>query len=171
MIKKIYLDMDGVLCDFHKRYQELFGYKPGGEGRENERDRKEFSSNWKHFVETDQFESLDWFVGGKDLIDFVTKTPHFTPVEILSSSGGIRNHSEVRDQKVRWLKTHGIDFPVNIVPGRKVKKFFAMKGNVLIDDTEDVIDAFNEAGGVGILHKDIDKTVNRLKELLYYDQY
>ena len=46
MIKKIYLDMDGVLCDFHKRYQELFGYKPGGEGRENERDRKEFSSNF-----------------------------------------------------------------------------------------------------------------------------
>jgi hypothetical protein len=69
------------------------------------------------------------------------------------------------------LKTHGIGFPVNIVPGRKVKKFFAMKGNVLVDDTEDVIVAFNEAGGIGILHKNVDETINRLKELLYYDQY
>jgi hypothetical protein len=153
--------MDGVICDFHKRYKELYGSEAGGEGR----DRKDFSKNWKHFIETRQFETLDWFAGGKELVHYARSLIEI-PIEILSSSGGIRNHSEVRLQKTIWLKTNGVYFDINIVPGRKVKKFFAMKGNVLIDDTEDVIDAFNEAGGIGILHKDVNETMNRLKELL-----
>lgn len=152
--------MDGVLCDFHKRYKELYNSEAGGEGR----DRKDFSKNWKHFIQTRQFETLDWFQGGKELINYVRSLTN-VPIEILSSSGGIPYHSEVRTQKTIWLKTHGINFPINIVPGRKVKKFYAMKGNVLVDDTLDVIDAFNEAGGIGIIHKDVNETIQILQML------
>jgi hypothetical protein len=36
----------------------------------------------------------------------------------------------------------------------------------LIDDTQDVIDDFNMAGGIGILHKDIQQTIKILQEVL-----
>ena len=164
MINKIDLDMDGVICDFHKRYAELFGYNAGGEGTENARDRKEFSPNWKKFVETRQFATLDWFPGGKELIQYVDSLG--VPIEILSSSGGIRNHSEVRDQKTEWLRAQGLNYPINIVPGRKIKKYFSYHNNVLIDDTLDVIESFNQGTGVAILHKDVNVTINELQKLL-----
>jgi hypothetical protein len=160
MIKKIYLDMDGVLCNFEKRYIERYGTGPLGE----DRDRKEFSKNWHDFVLSGQFETLDWFAGGKELIEYVNSTG--IRVEILSSSGGIPYHTEVRDQKIKWLCENGLNYAVNIVPGRKVKKYFSYEGNLLIDDTPDVIEAFNKGPGVGILHKDLDVTLETLEILL-----
>jgi hypothetical protein len=163
-IDKIYLDMDGVLCDFPKRYREMFSYDAGQEGMANARDRKEFSPNWHKFVETRQFATLDWFPGGKELIQYVDSLG--IRIEILSSSGGIQNHSEVREQKITWLCNAGLNYPVNIVPGRKIKKYFSYQGNVLIDDTLDVIEAFNQGTGTAILHKEVNDTINALESLL-----
>jgi hypothetical protein len=164
MIKKIYLDMDGVLCDFNKRFEELFSYNPGSEALASERDRKDFSPNWKTFIETKQFATLDWFPGGRELIQYVESLR--IPIEILSSSGGIKNHSEVRDQKTSWLRARGLLYPINIVPGRRIKKYFSHQGNVLIDDTADVIEEFNQGPGKAILHKDVNETIKALESLL-----
>lgn len=156
--------MDGVLSDFSQRYSKLYGYIAGGEGTENDRDKKEFSKNWNDFVETKQFEILDWFTGGKELIDFVKSLN--VRIEILSSSGGAKFHSEIREQKEIWLAKNNITFPVNIVPGRRTKRFFSYKGNVLIDDTKDVVDEFNQYGGKAILHTDANKTIEELKAMM-----
>jgi hypothetical protein len=156
---KIYLDMDGCLTDFEKQYVKLFGKTPL-----DARNQKEFSPNWTKFVEGRNFEKLDWFPGGQELIKYVQSTK--LPVEILSSSGGEKFHGEVTVQKIHWLKKHGINYKANIVPGRKKKKEYATPHVILIDDTEDVIEDFNRAGGVGILHKDSGKTIETLKKLL-----
>ena len=156
---KIYLDLDGVICNFEKRYEEMFGVKPA-----DARDFKEFSPNWTKFIENQQFESLDWYPGGQMLLGFIRQTN--LEVEILSSSGGKKYHDQVTAQKKKWLQDHGIHYTANIVPGRRKKAEYAKPDTILIDDTPDVIESFVEAGGAGILHKDAVKTIEKLKQML-----
>lgn len=152
--------MDGVLCDFEKRFTELYGKDALGA-----RDRKNFTTNWPNFIMDGNFESLEWFPGGKELLHFIQYATDWE-VEILSSSGGEKFHSEVAAQKVVWLCDKGIPYKANIVPGRKHKTAYATPETILIDDTEDIIVNFNAAGGVGILHKDINETLAKLRTLL-----
>lgn len=159
MIEKIYLDMDGVLCDFQSRYEKLFGEMPA-----YTREMKDWSENWDAFVQTEQFKTLDWNKGGKTLLKFVIDTD--IDFEILSSSGGKKHHEKVKAQKKYWLETNGILVKANIVPGRGNKSKYANSKTVLIDDTPDVIDAFNAAGGYGILHTEVQDTVKKLKNIL-----
>jgi len=159
-VTKLYLDMDGVLCNFEKRFTELYGKDALGA-----RDRKNFTTNWPNFIMDGNFESLEWFPGGKELLDFIQNETDWE-VEILSSSGGEKFHSEVAAQKVVWLCDKGIPYKANIVPGRKHKTAYATPETILIDDTEDIIVNFNAAGGLGILHKDINETLAKLRTLL-----
>lgn len=160
MIKKIYLDMDGVLCNFEKKFTEYYGALSLAK-----RDRKEWSRDWEDFVKHKKgFEQLDWFPGGQQLLDAVRQTN--LPVEILTSSGGQKFHGEVTAQKIKWLKKHGINYKANVVPGRKHKAEYATPETLLIDDTEEVIRYFTNAGGHGILHKDIRDTLKKLDLLL-----
>ena len=152
--------MDGVLCNFEKRFTDLYGKDALGA-----RDRKNFTTNWPNFIMDGNFESLEWFPGGKELLDFIQNETDWE-VEILSSSGGEKFHSEVAAQKVMWLCDKGIPYKANIVPGRKHKTAYATPETILIDDTEDIIVNFNAAGGVGILHKDINETLAKLRTLL-----
>jgi PAS domain-containing protein len=156
---KIYLDLDGVVCNFEKRYEEMFGVTPS-----DSRSLKEFSPNWTKFIEDQQFETLDWYPGGQELLSFIRQID--LDVEILSSSGGKKYHNQVTEQKMKWLQDHGIDYKANIVPGRRKKAEYAKPDTILIDDTPDVIESFDAAGGVGILHKDAVKTIEKLKQLL-----
>ena len=152
--------MDGVLCDFEKRFTDLYGKDALGA-----RDRKNFTTNWPNFIMNGNFENLEWFPGGKELLHFIQYATDWE-VEILSSSGGERFHSEVAAQKVVWLCNKGIPYKANIVPGRKHKTAYATPETILIDDTEDIIVNFNAAGGLGILHKDINETLAKLRTLL-----
>lgn len=151
--------MDGVLTNFELRWAELFGFPS-----QAVRNRKNFDSEWPEFVAQKQFEKLDWFPGGQQLIEYVRSMN--VPVEILSSSGGARFHFEVLQQKDVWLKTQGITYKRNIVPGRRFKAEYAKPNVVLIDDSEEIIDSFNGAGGIGILHRDVNITIERLETLL-----
>jgi len=163
-ITKIYLDMDGVLCNFDTRWVELFNETPS-----QTRSRKEFVPNWDKFVLNENFVTLDNFPGSDDLLEFVMSKSDTVDIEILSSSGGQKYHNEVRDQKMRYLKARGLTFPTNIVPGRKLKQNYATPDSILIDDTEDVIEAFNRAGGIGILHKDASETLSVLRKIFNED--
>lgn len=159
MINKVYLDMDGVLCNFELRYFERYGEMPG-----SMRDKKNFNKYWDDFVLTKQFETLDLYPDARDLLDFLKD--YNVSIEILSSSGGEKYHEEVKKQKRVWLDTHNIPFKANIVSGRKNKALYANDNVVLIDDTYDVIRAFIDAGGHAIHHKTIRNTLALLKNHL-----
>ena len=156
---KIYLDMDGVLTDFEKRYEELFGARPIEINKQN----KHFWSNWETFVKGGNFTTLEKHKGADELLSFVKSLN--VPIEILSSSGGHQYHECVTTQKNAWLRNNGIDFKPNIVPGGKKKAQFADPWNILVDDTQHVVDNYKAAGGTAILHHDVNVTIRELSRL------
>jgi phosphoglycolate phosphatase-like HAD superfamily hydrolase len=161
MIKKIYLDMDGVLCNFEKRYAEL--YEKTSDLSKNKQKRL-FKENFYKFILQGQFRELEWMPGAEDMLALIKSYP--IKVEILTSSGGIHLYDEVREQKEEWLINHDIFYRPNVVPGKKYKCMFASPEHIIIDDTLDVITNFNECGGVGIHHTDAKLTMEILKNLM-----
>ena len=156
-ISMIYLDMDGVIADFSKRYKEQYHMEP----REAEK-KKEFNKFFDEFIATNQFETLDLMPGAVEGLEFLRK--HLTILtQILSSTANQERYDAISRQKLIWLNTHNITFTPHFVPGKKHKWKFARPDTIIIDDTPSVIDDWNKAGGIGILHKDWDTTLSILK--------
>lgn len=147
---KIYLDMDGVLADFNKKYAEVFNIDPALVEKHSYASAK----NFEQFILGYHFVNLEYMPNTKRLLEFVDGLD--VDIEILSSSGGALHHEEVEIQKKIWLNSNLIHYPVNIVPGGSKKAAFAAPDHILIDDTERVVNKYREAGGIAILHRDDD---------------
>lgn len=155
-VTKIYLDMDGVIADFDKRYKELYKIAP--------RDAdtyKTFDKFFTMFIADREFAKLDLMPDALTLINYLRSLP--MPTEILSSTSSEKRDAEIREQKIDWLKKHNIEFPVNLVPGKRLKRTYAQPDYLLIDDTSQNIDQWRTDGGIGILHTDALTTIGILK--------
>ena len=157
---KIYLDLDGVIADFHKRYHELYNTSPSSDDA-----RKRFGQRFAIFIQNKEFQNLDLMPDANVLLDYLKYQP-VPPVEILSSTARPINNAEISRQKEVWLRKHSINYPANFVPGKQFKYKFADENSIIIDDTPSVIDDWNKAGGTGILHKDALTTIAILDTLL-----
>ena len=148
----LYLDLDGVICDFQSAYEERFDVQL------NKISEDIWENNWKNWVDEKMFERLDWFRGARNLIEHAVelkKNGKIQRLEVLSASGGQPYHDEVVHQKNKWLKSRGIFKmfdAVNIVESGKKKGEFAHPRAILVDDTYHVVDNFRKQGGVGLLH-------------------
>jgi len=156
MINKIFVDMDGVLADFNSRFVELFGHPPS-------ESRNKFGQHWRTLVDDKHFENFDLHEGATELVEFLNSVKHRADIAILSSSGGFKDHASVQSQKIKWLCKNNIVFPAIIVPGRWYKKGFASITSFLIDDTKDVCEDFEFAGGLVSLHTNAKETIDKLK--------
>ena len=155
-ITKIYLDMDGVIADFNKRYKELYKIEP------KEADTyKTFDKFFTMFIAERQFATLNLMPDAMELINYLRSLKVTT--EILSSTSSEKRDAEIREQKIEWLKNHNIEFPVNLVPGKRFKRDFSNSNSLLIDDTSQNIDQWRVEGGIGILHTDAITTIGILK--------
>ena len=155
-MKNIYLDMDGVIADFDKRYEELFKITT----KESERDKK-WVQFFDKFIQDRHFATLDLMPEAIELMDYLKGTG--IPITILSSTSSDKRDPLIRPQKMEWLSKHKIDFPVILVPGAHLKKDYATPNCILIDDTAKNIDGWRREGGIGILHTDAMTTIGILK--------
>jgi len=159
-ITKIYLDMDGVICDFQDRYKKLFNSLP-----ERDDKTKTFYKNFDKFIEGRNFADLNMMEGSITLIHTLEKLyeEYGIVTEILSSTASEKRHETIKEQKEEWLKTHGITFKQNFVPGKQLKYKFAEPTALIIDDTVSVIDDWRRAGGQAIWHNNVPATLAMLK--------
>lgn len=155
----IFLDMDGVIANFSKRYKELYKILP-----EEARTHKEFHGYFDEFIANGEFANLELMPDAMELVQYLRNAD--PPTVILSSTANEKHYDAISKQKVEWLKKHDIDFQRKFVPGKAHKWKSARPDTIIIDDTESVINDWRKAGGVAIWHKNTETTLAELKFLL-----
>jgi 5'(3')-deoxyribonucleotidase len=158
-IKRIFVDMDGVLADFNTGVETLTGREfPNNDQGHNDYDlRKEELTNKR------LFRNLPPMPDMYDLVAYIRHTG--LPWEILTAAGVINRELVVFD-KNEWIREHvSPSVVVTCTMTGSQKGMFAIKGSVLIDDRQKNLDAWIEHGGIGILHTSAEDTINQLKVL------
>ena len=154
-IDKIFVDMDGVLADF-VRGVEGPKYLNGPLVSEQTYDSRKIELSNRGL-----FRDLPIMPGMHKLINYIKKSG--IDWEILTASGSL-NRTVVANDKIYWIKKH-VDSKVIVTATIKGqdKAVFARPNHVLIDDRKSNIKAWTQAGGIGILHKSIEDTINHLE--------
>ena len=154
-LPEIYCDLDEVLVDFMRGANAAVG----GDFVKMDTDER-----WNKINQTKGFwGNLGWKPNAKRLHDFIIKyNPH-----VLSAYTGRDPTSKVG--KMKWLKKNANFKRANIhLVLRSQKKSYATtddKPNILIDDYDKNIRAWEAKGGIGIHHTDVGKTISELKRL------
>ena len=158
---KIYVDMDGVVADFDKRFTDLSGMSP------SEFESKNGKNAFWDFIDVKH--KLAFWIGippmsdAQSLMDFVSKhdyemltAPSIKKESLMGKGLWMRN----------WTKKGLFSSKpkVNYKPAKN-KHQFAAPNHILIDDKQSTIDSWNAAGGIGILHTSATNTINQLQKL------
>ena len=150
----LYCDMDGVLCDFEKRFEDLTGLTP-----------KEFRSKngldkfWKT-IDDDGVRfwvGMSWMPDGKQLYNYIKPNLYS-----LLSSPSFDNSSRLG--KRLWVRNNTPGTKL-ILAARKNKQDYSEENAILIDDLELTINEWNAKGGIGIQHTSAASTIEQLKAL------
>lgn len=153
---KIFLDLDGVLCDWESQFKKFSGGVPVDTYEAEHGEQKRYELVRKNSPE--YYSTMNWTKDGKILYNFVKNFP----VSILSHS----TDPESKVGKLKWLEDNKINFKPILVSNREDKKKYANPNSILIDDNINNITEFNQMGGIGILHTNATQTINKLKEIL-----
>jgi hypothetical protein len=151
---KIFCDMDGVLCDFDKRFEQFGGIPP-----------KEYESKYgvKKFWElitqigTTFWSKMPWMPDGKLLWNYIKP---YTPFLLSAPS----RDSSSRYGKHLWVNSN-VPGTKLILANRENKRNYSRKNRILIDDRTDNIQEWISGGGIDILHTSAENTIKQLKEL------
>ncbi len=154
---QIYCDMDGVLSDFDKQV-EILGLERGT-FMNDEFWSNVVSHNYKFW------NTMPMMPGAQELWTFIH------PLEPLVLSApldweGESVCNECVKAKRDWLKQHISSQAAMQAIIASDKTSYLQPGDILIDDMEKNIISWQQAGGVGVLHKDSQSTISQLQKIL-----
>jgi 5'(3')-deoxyribonucleotidase len=155
----VMIDLDGVLADFEGKVTEILG-RPMNSVPKN--------SVWKAVSAYNNqvapfFESLPKMADADMLVKFCVE--NFPNVRILTATGYVPK--DAAEQKKRWvLKHYGPTMSVKTVTSSEQKAMYANPKTILIDDRSKSIGPWESAGGIGILHRNSNETIAKLKDLI-----
>jgi len=154
---KIFCDMDGVLCDFNKRFTSLNPEKLSPTQYQDKYGSEKFWEFIDGEIGVKFWVGIPWMKDGKQLWEYISK---YNPTLLSAPS----RNNESRLGKRLWVK--------NNIPGQKLilasaaKKQNYSRGNrILIDDRPDTIQQWRSQGGIGILHTSAVDTIQQLQNL------
>ena len=160
---KIYLDMDGVLADFDKRFEDLAGMPP--RKFEDTYGKNEF---WDFIDEKNKLKfwvGIPVMDGAKKLVNFASKYDY----ELLTAPSAKK---QSRIGKILWVRNHTKDLfgTTPFINFKRAKEKHEVKpsltkSDILVDDRDDTIQRWNAAGGTGILYTSANQVINDLKKL------
>jgi hypothetical protein len=151
----LYLDMDGVLCNFDKAYRSL---------RTHATDGKRFRAA---VMDYHIFEDLEFMSDTQELLTYVSKLDGIN-IEILTSMGtfdAIQGNA-AKSQKQKWLDKWNIPYKANFVRSKEEKSKFAHERAILVDDSPGCIDPFTAKCGHGILHSKSTETIQQIHDTI-----
>lgn len=153
MIKTIYVDSDGVLANFDQHYETLFGPKTDD------------ATLWKNINSyPNYFAEIPPYDKAQKLLAFLKSTG--LEVKILTATGW--QYDRVSPQKKAWFMRNFGLFANDVITVKagKDKAVYANTHSILIDDMMKNIDVWEQAGGIGIWHTDIDYTIDEVAAIL-----
>jgi hypothetical protein len=160
---KVYVDMDGVIADFDKRFKDLSGMSPT-----EYKDKYGTSGFWDFIDEENKIKfwvGIPVMDGAKKLIDFVKPYNY----ELLTAPSA---KQQSRLGKSLWIRNHTPDlfgekpkFTFKKASEKHQVKSSLTKFDILIDDRASTISQWNAAGGTGILFTSSSQAINDLKKL------
>lgn len=152
---RLYLDLDGVMADFDRHFPEVFGV-----------DHRSLADDalWERINSHPSFfRDLPVCEGA---IAFFDRVSYSKPIILTACPR--TNYQHVARQKRAWVREH-LSPHCTVLPvmgGSNKPLFMHEPGDILIDDFERNIRAWEEEGGVGILHRNFEDTKAQLKAVL-----
>lgn len=194
---RIFLDMDGVIVDFAKGYEDRVNEKEPGflqkigyngdfkkiedqitdfyiKKATNDIDRSKAKYRAKakfwSFVTGDKgwWINLNWLPDGKELFNHLyglRQNGIISEFNILSAPSKVDPIVPVA--KREWLEKQGVANKFDrIIMDNDKYKYAENSDDILIDDTPKKLDAWENAGGTPILHKNVSSTLDQLNKIL-----
>lgn len=165
---QVYLDMDGVICDFVHPFTQLS--KETGlpithsiEGKNHNKDQRLFEVAVREYGIFQQLPPMpDMSILKQGLDDLVKQGK--IDIEILTSINSYDDKIAklAIKQKQKWLDDHGFEYKANFVNEGAMKGRYAKPNSLLIDDSEIPCYAFSNAGGEFIRHTAAVHTMHEL---------
>ena len=168
----LYLDMDGVQADFFtawarwhgkKTGQDISRYKEIGDRAQREQSITELNNEGPEFV-AKFFATLPTLPGGQKLIRWLKDNK--IPFTVLSAPLRGNEPASIAGKKY-WLTQHN---PGVAAEFTSEKQHYAQRHGqpaVLVDDFKKYVNAWREAGGIGILYRDanVDAVIDQLAQI------
>jgi hypothetical protein len=153
----IFCDLDGVIVDFEQGFKNRFSIT---------HDSVTEPEMWRHINSADRWwHDLPLMWDAKVLWEFIA------PYNPSILTGCPKSGFEAADQGKRELCRRELSETVEVITCFSRNKPLHMKqpGDILIDDLHKNIKRWNEAGGVGILHRNAYDTIKKLKVVLGHE--
>lgn len=164
-IKKIYLDMDGVLADFDRGVRELCHMEPSPQ---NEGWRPGMDDPmWAKVRTIDHYyDKLELMPGAKMMFDKLYEE-FGSKCEILTGIPKPKRGVLIAgEDKINWAhRLLSNDLVVNIVYREQKPDYCTGKDCILIDDLKKNIEEWEKCGGTGILFTNAEDTLRQVHEI------